>query len=117
MKVDMGMCESERRQTNFLALYNSLGSTVATQEFRKNIGKLMWVVFNNFLQNFPLWKRITYRVSTTNALTPDITSKKCKGGYGGILLGKKKQRRYVRQLQLYQDGWLPLVVWLKLIGM
>jgi len=52
MKVEMGMHEGERRQTNFLSLYKLLGSIVATQGWRCKIGQLLWFFFN-FFQIFP----------------------------------------------------------------
>jgi len=41
---------------SFLSLYNSLGSIIATQGFKGNTGKLMWVIFYDFFQIFPIFK-------------------------------------------------------------
>jgi hypothetical protein len=43
----------EKRENICFNNYNkALGNTVATQGFRKNIGKLMWVVFVIFFLDF-----------------------------------------------------------------
>jgi hypothetical protein len=49
-----------------------LPNTVATQAWSPKIGKLLWLIFLNFFQIFPiLGNRTAYRASATSALRSD----------------------------------------------